>query len=434
MASISREANGRRVIQFTGGDGKRRSIRLGKVSQRAAETVKVHIERLVTASVTGYGVEDETARWVAGLDDVLRARVAAVGLVPKRESVTIGCFLDELIAGRSDVKATTRITYDNVRRNLVDCFGPGKGVRSFTEGDADAFRLWQTTNEKLADNTVRRRTGIARQFFKTAMRRGMILVNPFEGLSASVRENRRRFRFVTLEEVERILDACPDAEWRLLFALCRFGGLRCPSEVLRLTWVDVDWERSRITVSSPKTEHHPDEHARTIPLFPELLPRLREVFEAAEPGVTHVITRYRSGNQNLRTQFNRIVRRAGLEPWPKPFQNLRSSRETELAETWPIHVVCTWIRKLPGGGEQALPTNHGRALRPGRRSRPDQGGAKSGAAGARIGGNGDERARGETRKTPGKAIQFSDVRFRSNWRTGRYRTRTYDLTGVIRAL
>ena len=61
------------------------------------------------------------------------------------------------------------------------------------------------------------------------------------------------------------------------------------------------------------------------------------------PGAAHVITRYRSANANLRTQLERIIRRAGLEPWPKPFQNLRSTRETELAETFPMHVVCRWI-------------------------------------------------------------------------------------------
>ncbi len=46
---------------------------------------------------------------------------------------------------------------------------------------------------------------------------------------------------------------------------------------------------------------------------------------------------------NLRTQFLRILQRAGIEPWPKLFQNLRSTRETELAETMPAHVVCAWL-------------------------------------------------------------------------------------------
>ena len=33
------------------------------------------------------------------------------------------------------------------------------------------------------------------------------------------------------------------------------------------------------------------------------------------------------------------IKRAGLTPWPKLFQNLRSTRETELAETFPLHVM-----------------------------------------------------------------------------------------------
>jgi hypothetical protein len=128
-------------------------------------------------------------------------------------------------------------------------------------------------------------------------------------------------------------DLCPLPLW----------GLRCPSEVLSLTWNDVDWDRSRITVHSSKTEHHEGKESRIIPLFPELLPYLREVFEAAQTGSTYVITRYRQANVNLRTQLQRIIAKAGLKSWPKLFQNLRSTRETELAERWPEHVVCAWI-------------------------------------------------------------------------------------------
>ena len=41
--------------------------------------------------------------------------------------------------------------------------------------------------------------------------------------------------------------------------------------------------------------------------------------------------------------LNRILKRAGVPPWPKLFHNLRASRETELADTFPEHVVCKWI-------------------------------------------------------------------------------------------
>ena len=123
--------------------------------------------------------------------------------------------------------------------------------------------------------------------------------------------------------------------------------------MLALKWGDINWESNRIHVPSLKTEHLAGGASRTIPLFPELQPHLREGFEQAEPGTEYVITRYRDASTNMRTQLLRIIRRAGLEPWTKPFQNLRSSRETELAERFPIHVVCKWI-----GNTAAIATRH----------------------------------------------------------------------------
>ena len=76
MASISRDRNGRRNIRFVRSDGTRPKIRLGKVTQKQAEAVKVHVERLVATTITGHVVDDETARWVAALDGVLAGRLA----------------------------------------------------------------------------------------------------------------------------------------------------------------------------------------------------------------------------------------------------------------------------------------------------------------------------------------------------------------------
>ena len=46
---------------------------------------------------------------------------------------------------------------------------------------------------------------------------------------------------------------------------------------------------------------------------------------------------------NLRTGVRWISKRADLEPWPKLWQNLRSARETELADQFPAHVASAWI-------------------------------------------------------------------------------------------
>jgi integrase len=345
MASLNIDKSGNRRLQFKAPNGRRATLYLGQLPRRQCETVKGYVERLVIAAVSGDNIDTDTAAWLAKITDDLNGKLAAVGRIPKRQLAILGVFLDSYIAARSDVKPATAIVYGHTRRCLAEYFGAEKPLQKITAGDADAWRLWLLDHEKLADNTVRRRCGIAKQYFKAAMRKRLIAENPFVDLVAAVRCNDKRYYFITQDEARKVLDACPDTQWRLLFALSRFGGLRCPSEHLGLRWGDIDWERGRITIHSPKTEHHEGGESRQIPLFPELRPYLEHLFfEEAKPGTEYVITRYRNDNANLRTQLNRIIAKAGLKPWPKLFQNLRSTRATELVgEGWPEYKVCKWL-------------------------------------------------------------------------------------------
>ena len=116
MASISKQSNGRRTIQFAWTKYKRRSIRLGKVSQRFAEGIKYRVEQLNAARITGQAIDPDTARWVVDLDDVMVEKLARAGLIPKRERATLRAFLDSYIATRTDVKKsahTRRVVVKN---------------------------------------------------------------------------------------------------------------------------------------------------------------------------------------------------------------------------------------------------------------------------------------------------------------------------------
>lgn len=216
-------------------------------------------------------------------------------------------------------------------------------MAAVTPADADQFVIW--LKEKYAPATAGRTIKRARQLFRAAQRAKLIGENPFEGVKAPLETNPARLHFVSREDTRRLLDACPNGEWRLLVALARWGGLRTPSECQAVEWSGVAWERERFWVPSPKTEHHAGKEGRWVPIFPELRPHWEEAWERAAEGAVHVVThgRQRGAAVNLRTGLLRIIRRAGLTPWPRLWQNLRSSRETELAAEYPVHVACAWI-------------------------------------------------------------------------------------------
>jgi integrase len=259
------------------------------------------------------------------------------------------------------VKKATVTNWNHARRCLLAYFGPDRPLASITAGDSKDWERWLKTGKArkiryderavtdgLAPNTARKRVSNAKQFFEDAVSRELITKNPFKGLKGTVGGNRARDHFITREATEKIIEACPNNEWRLLFALSRYGGLRCPSEHLALTWADINLAGGRLTIHSPKTEHHEGKGTRDIPLFSELRPHLEALWDDAKPGIdcpltAHVITRYRDPNQNLRTQLKRIIGRAGLKPWPKLFHNLRASRATELANEYPAHVAAAWL-------------------------------------------------------------------------------------------
>lgn len=386
MASVAKnKTTGDITIQFKGLDGKRKTLRLGKCKQRTVTTIKTHVEELLEAHGSGRSIYDETQAWlkkVGAANRDLYEKLAKHGLVPRRNEPRysgLAAFLDDYIVKQSDKKRSTIICLTQCRNDLVAFFGADRALVEITEGDAEDWRQFlrsrpagqsgrrKTPNRResqvsmrdrnkpkqsqklLQENTIRRRCGRARQLFAAAVRHRIIDRNPFSELKGvSVLANKSRDFFITREMTTRVLAACPDSQWKLLFALSRFGGLRCPSEHLALTWRDINWETGRITIRSPKTAHHEGKESRVIPLFPDLRPYLEAVRDEANPGIDcafsdPVITRYRDRNANLRPQLQRIIENAGLTPWPKLFQNLRASRATELAKEHAGHVAAAWL-------------------------------------------------------------------------------------------
>ncbi|TWU24737.1 tyrosine-type recombinase/integrase [Bythopirellula polymerisocia] len=356
MARLNTDAKGRKFIQFVDAKGKRTMMRLGRMPLDDCKTILSHVSKIVEAQTIGRAVPPHTAQWLSQLTGKLREKFERFGLLAAEDKPRVETLagLIELLRATSDVKPTTLANRKYPHDALVKFFGAGKAISEITEGDAEAWRNHIKKGRKgkaRTEGTIRNYTKVAKTTFECAVKYRLILANPFRGLASASIGTRGRHAFISPEDAALVLDACPSIHWRTIFALVRFGGLRCPSEVLALRWRDINWERERFTVHSPKTEHHPGHELRVVPLFPALRPHLDAAFEAAEDGTEFVISGRRT--ENYRTGMVEIIKKAGLVPWPKTFQNLRSTLETELEEIHPGHVVCAWL-----GNSQRVKEKH----------------------------------------------------------------------------
>ncbi len=372
MASLTHDKDGTKRILFTDGS-KRRVIRLGRVPNKAGEAFLGWTERLIVARRTGTAPDAQTIGWLSDLPDAMHERLARVGLVEPREASvawTLGELLDAFMA-EADGKPSTRVRMTQACDALREHFGADADPDGIAEGQAEEWRA--ALRKSYAQATVSRTVLYARQVFKWGVRRGVVGSNPFSEVKAGTQTNAARAVFVDRASIALVLEACPDAEWRALVALSRFGGLRVPSEALALRWSDIDWQTGRMIVRATKTEHHEGGGVRVVPLFPEVKAALLDLWELAEPGDDRVIVRYREGS-NLNPHLRRIVGRAGVKPWPRTWHNMRASRQTELASEYPLATVCGWI-----GNTKAIAAGHYLQTTDADWQRAVSAGAKSGA-------------------------------------------------------
>ncbi len=331
-------------------DKKRPKIHIGEMREKDAYKVLHYIDDLI-ASKKGLDLPQDTRDWVNALPDGLRDRLQHIGLVEavERKRWTVPAWVDHFVKVHTKEGTDNRRKISNVGERLK-VFFKGDLLPAVTTEQAKLFRRYLSDTVELSENTVRRHVGICRQIFNGAIDAGLIAKNPFLGQPVTVQPNPSRFFYVTTELSQMVLDAMPDAAWRLIFGLARWGGLRCPSEVVALRWEDVDFDNGRFIVHSPKTAHHIGHEQRTVPMFPELKPLFQDAYDKAPEGAVYCVNRYKGGKEvNLREQFERILKRSKIAVWQKPFQNCRSTRESELFRitNGNIKAVCSWIGNSP---------------------------------------------------------------------------------------
>lgn len=346
MASLTKRKNGSRFITFIDGQGRPQTITLGKGTgdekrdNRYALTFKGHVEDLLSAMLYHHAPPAAAVQWLDARDDRTYDKFVRVGLAQPRVRMTLKDWLEQFVADRKgDLKHESIRKLEQTKAKLLAHFNAGIDLRRITVQDAADWRQ-SLKNSGLSDASVKTHSGNAKTMIGEAVRRKLIEDNPFAFLKSGATPSKYS-RYVTPDEISRIIDACPNAEWRLLFGLARYAGLRIPSESHLLTWSDVDFENARLTVHSPKTEHHDGHDQRIVPIMPKLMELLQDRFDEADEGQECLVTI--SGKGAVIRRVRSIWKRAGVEPWKRLWQTLRQSCEKEWAMTIPQYAVSKFI-------------------------------------------------------------------------------------------
>lgn len=329
---------------------KRVSISLGPIDELRAQEALQFIEHLIERKGAGKLPDRKAYKWLDEIDTDLHDRLSKYELITARRLVdrptTILAFFRDYIKERTDWKKPQN--YSQAVDHLEKFLGKDLPLAALTKGDSERWHRWMIA-EGLSPNTAGQNVKRCRQMLWAAVSDELIEKNPMEGVKVSSDSDQSKDHFVDRESYDLILEHCPNSQWRVMVALTRIGGLRCPSEVLALRWNDINWDRGRFKVTSPKTAKS-GKASRIVPLFPELRNELEKLYSEVGPGInvpidSPVITIRKSSACNLRTQLNRIVELASIKTWAKPFMAMRSSRRTELERSGkhPNHVLNSWL-------------------------------------------------------------------------------------------
>ena len=214
MASVLKRPNGHYWVQFLDLEKKRQTVRLGKTSRKKADRIKSVAEDLLSGLKLSQSPDDKTLQWLDECDDDIYDKLAAVGLVDDRSTTRLSAFIAEYIKSRTDLKPRTVIKFNATKDYMVAHFGAECDLRKVTEADGQAFRIYLLSQQNskgqgMAENTVRKHTQIAKQFFNHAVSRKLLRVNPLAGLPSTVMPNKERMHYITHDDAAAVIDACP---------------------------------------------------------------------------------------------------------------------------------------------------------------------------------------------------------------------------------
>lgn len=257
----------------------------------------------------------------------------APGMASIETHHTIKSWREGFMAIRATHDPKTLSLYGHTFDALVDEFGPDRKLRDVTRMHAAEWAGKIHTRKSrrgkadvciglvTAHGYMRR----AKAIFQAAVDNDLIPYNPFDRVKVPESPS-AEWKYVPVDDVEKMIAEAPDADRRLILALTRYAGLR-RGEIERLTTQDIDAgtirvlarERNGSRVESTK------QRFRVVPVSPTLAKHLEQDLPKT-PGLILSIKK-----PTLSSWLDRMAPEYG-----KPLHTLRKSLETDWTQRFGI--------------------------------------------------------------------------------------------------
>ena len=230
---------------------------------------------------------------------------------------------------------------------LLEYFNPSLRLDHLTVAGAEDWRLWLSTEKRLAEATVCKHVRTVKVLFNKAVTARLIAENPFSTLkgTAPIKQVFDR-RIVPEGDVLAFMEASP--RLGTLIALGYYAGLRL-SEARNLRWSEINWSERKLTVVPRSGMVTTKQRLREVRIEKDLMDILleKQVHTDSEfaCGLPIEIT---ASSQNI----EKVCRRIGIARFT--MQTLRQTRDTLWHQEFPSYIVCAWL----GHSEQVARRNY----------------------------------------------------------------------------
>jgi len=188
-------------------------------------------------------------------------------------------------------------------------------------------------DKKVNPRTINFELQTLKSVFALAIRWGYLSNNPVEGVELFKVIKAKEQRFLTKEEIDKLLVACSEWQYPIFYTFLHTGMRK--QELMNLEWQDVDIARGIIKIRV-KDDWTPKTSERHIPINKGLLKLLKDHKEKTEHGrfVFHDGEGNKIENNKLRKELMKLTKEYGFPDVTKIHS---------LRHTWASHLVMNGV-------------------------------------------------------------------------------------------